>query len=200
MPYYRCAGCALTVYGTATYSTVGVCPNCSASLADAARLDLSPATGQTTKRVLESRPQAASEARRAVTTLPLPQETRTPLLLLVSELVNNAVLHAGSAGTPVELEITVSSERVRVEVHDGGDGFDVPSSDLANPLLVGGQGLAIVAGLSDAWGVERDAGGCTVWCELLVEARAAEIEHAVTSAYVRELAVDMVRLAPGGAA
>ena len=81
--------------------------------------------------------------------------------LLVSEMVTNSVLHAG---TEIRLRCRQSRTRLRVEVFD------------RSPLLPGvrhyddeattGRGLALVSGLADAWGVECDAEGKTVWFEL----------------------------------
>jgi serine/threonine-protein kinase RsbW len=192
MPYYRCAACGLTGYSAPAYTTASVCPNCSVALSDATKLDLTPGGTHTIKRVLGARPEAVAEARRAVVGLALDQEVRDELALIVSELVTNAVLHANLApGDPVRLQITMRSGRARIEVRDGGPGFDGSISSSDDPLAVGGQGLLIVAALSDAWGVRRVSDGCIVWCELAVEEPARVIEHAVTGAYVRELAVDM---------
>jgi anti-sigma regulatory factor (Ser/Thr protein kinase) len=191
MPYYRCAACGLTSYSAPAHSTASVCANCAASLRDATRLYLTPGSTHTIRRVLAARPEAVAEARREVTGLPLPQEARGRLALLVSELVSNAVLHADAAlGDPVRLEITTRARRARIKVHDGGHGFDARSPDDPDPLVIGGQGLVIVAALSETWGIERRADGCTVWCEVPVEA--AAIEHEATGAYVREPAVGMI--------
>jgi hypothetical protein len=116
---------------------------------------------------------------------------------LVSELVNNAVLHAGAAaGSQVSLHIRLRSGRVRVEVSDSGTGFEAPAPVRPDPLAVGGQGLLIVAALSNAWGVLRGPVGCTVWCEVLVEEPADVVDHEVTGAYVRELATAMATPGP----
>jgi anti-sigma regulatory factor (Ser/Thr protein kinase) len=197
MPYYRCAACGLTSYNAAAYTTASVCPNCSAPLGEATKLHVTPGATDTTTRVFAARPEAIAEARREVVGLPLPSEARDQLALLVSELVTNAVLHANVApGDPVRLEITMMRPgRARIEVHDCGQGFDPPSSTAPDPLAVGGQGLVIVAAISDTWGVVRDAGGCTVWCEVPVEQPPPVIEHEVAGADVRELAVEMARLA-----
>jgi anti-sigma regulatory factor (Ser/Thr protein kinase) len=81
--------------------------------------------------------------------------------LCVSEIVTNAVVHAG---TPVRLEIELRPECVRVEVHDGGA---APPERLQAQLDdVHGRGVAIVEMLTTQWGVEAaDAGKC-VWFEL----------------------------------
>jgi anti-sigma regulatory factor (Ser/Thr protein kinase) len=83
------------------------------------------------------------------------------LRLLVSELVSNAVQHAGE---PIELELEAWADRVRARVRDGGEGFDeflpVPSSDDAV-----GRGLYVVHRLAAAWGIERGP-PFGVWFEL----------------------------------
>jgi anti-sigma regulatory factor (Ser/Thr protein kinase) len=193
MPYYRCAACGLTSYSAPAHSSASVCANCSASLRDAKRLYLTPGRTRSIRRVLVARPEAVAEARREVAVLSLPEEARGRLALIVSELVTNAVIHAEAApGDPVRLELTMRAGRARIEVHDRGCGFDArPSADL-DPLAVGGQGLVLVAALSDTWGIECHAYGCTVWCEVPIEAPAETVEHEVTGAYVRELAIEML--------
>jgi anti-sigma regulatory factor (Ser/Thr protein kinase) len=131
---------------------------------------VAPGATHTINRVLLTRLEAGAEARREIVALPISHGARAQLALLVSELVNNAVLHAGAAAeSRVSLKVRSRSGRVRVEVSDGGSGFDAPASINPDPLTVGGQGLLIVAALSDAWGVLRGTNGCTVWCEVLVE-------------------------------
>jgi anti-sigma regulatory factor (Ser/Thr protein kinase) len=197
MPYHRCAACGLTSYSAPAHATASVCPNCSAPLSDATRLHLTPGATHTVKRALALRPEAAAEARREVRALPLPEGAREQLALVVSELVTNAVLHAGAApGDAVRLQIRVRSGRARIEVRDCGVGFDAPAHITPDPLAVGGQGLLIVAALSDGWGVIRGLDSCTVWCEVLVEEPARVVEREVTGAYVRELAGAMTTPGP----
>jgi hypothetical protein len=88
------------------------------------------------------------------------------------------------------------SGRARIEVRDHGQGFDVPASISPDPLAVGGQGLAIVAAMSETWGVIRGPGGCTVWCEALIEEPGHVAEQEVAGAYVRELAHAIARPSP----
>jgi anti-sigma regulatory factor (Ser/Thr protein kinase) len=143
---------------------------------------------------MRARPQAAAEARRAVAALALPEPTRQTLALLASELVTNSIVHAGlTADDTVDLHVNNGGAQVRVTVHDRGPGF-TPTARTADPLHVGGQGLVIAAALSEAWGVDCDGGGCTVWCEVAIEEHpAAAIEHEVVTGYVRVLAIDMAR-------
>ena len=83
--------------------------------------------------------------------------------LLVSEIVTNAVRHAGLSATD---EITVGIRRddrdVVVEVSDPGRGFNPrPRPDT---MRAGGWGLPLVQRLSDDWGVDpRPGGGSVVW-------------------------------------
>lgn len=83
-------------------------------------------------------------------------------VLLVSELVTNALLHAHSG---IELVIVGQGERLRVEVHDEGVGQ--PTVRHFSPTSGTGRGLQLVGTLSSAWGVESNAGGGkAVWFEL----------------------------------
>jgi anti-sigma regulatory factor (Ser/Thr protein kinase) len=153
---------------------------------------VAPGATHTINRGLLARLEAGAEARREIVALPISQEARAQLALLVSEFVNNAVLHAGAgAEGQVSLKVRLRSGRVRVEVSDSGSGFDAPTSINPDPLTAGGQGLLIVAALSDAWGVLRGDNGCTVWCEVVVDEPARVVEDEVTGAYVRELATTM---------
>jgi len=84
-------------------------------------------------------------------------------LLVVSEMVTNAVTHAASE---CELRILVSPVVVRVEVVDQGAGTPdpMPPSTTRNS----GRGLHLIDALTAAWGVEPETdGGKTVWAELL---------------------------------
>lgn len=82
--------------------------------------------------------------------------------LVVSELVTNALLHAGS---PVTLRVTTERDSVRIEVGDGSR--RAPLRALARPEAMTGRGLSLVAALSREWGVEPSpGGGKVVWCEL----------------------------------
>jgi anti-sigma regulatory factor (Ser/Thr protein kinase) len=79
------------------------------------------------------------------------------VLLLASELVTNAVVHAGDGG-PIELNVACGAESTRIEVRDHGEGF-------AYPPPREGYGMQILAAASERWGVEHD--GCTcVWSEV----------------------------------
>ncbi|WNZ11018.1 ATP-binding protein [Streptomyces sp. 11x1] len=86
------------------------------------------------------------------------------VLLVVSELVTNACLHAGG---PAELRIGCDNKVLRIEVSDRGTGSPAPRTPhrAGRP---GGHGMFIVQRLCLDWGVVRAPGasGKTVWAEL----------------------------------
>ncbi|MEV5408218.1 ATP-binding protein [Thermopolyspora sp. NPDC052614] len=85
-------------------------------------------------------------------------------ILLTSELVANAVIHASVPGEPVWLAIICCGDHLRVEVHDPA-GHDVECKCLTMDGE-SGRGLAIVAALADYWGWEPTAWGKNVYFHL----------------------------------
>lgn len=85
---------------------------------------------------------------------------RDIVLLVVSELATNAVLHSG---TDFEVQVAASAGTVRVAVSDGGPGRPVMLSP--PPEAPHGRGLQIVNGLATSWGVTPGPlrAGKTVW-------------------------------------
>jgi len=121
-------------------------------------------------RVLEPAPTAPGHARQSLMSLSrtVSPEQLDELRLVVSELVTNSVLHAGlGERDSITLSVEVLSDSVRVEVVDGGHGFDEVSE---HPLGGLGWGLPIVDQLADRWGAE-----CTsetkVWAEFALRPR-----------------------------
>lgn len=162
MPYYRCPACGLLSHSVAAYSTAGVCANCSAALPDDARLEIVPQPALPLRHSVGAGLAAPARARRAMSGLPIGELARQRLSLVVSELVSNAVRHAGlSAGDPIKLEVTNDNGSVWVSVHDGGPGFKPTDTNLKDGAR---KGLAIVDSLADDWGVDGGPEGCTVWC------------------------------------
>ncbi|MEU9760602.1 ATP-binding protein [Streptomyces sp. NPDC047985] len=90
------------------------------------------------------------------------------VLLVVSELVTNACLHAEG---PEEIRIAHAAKVLRVEVVDAGAGQPAPRTPhrAGRP---GGHGMFIVQRLCLDWGVLRVPGrpGKTVWAELAAPA------------------------------
>jgi anti-sigma regulatory factor (Ser/Thr protein kinase) len=87
-------------------------------------------------------------------------------VLLVSELVTNAVRHGTSGDGTVLLTAQAAPQGVRIAVQDGGKNGDVRRRTDRREDDPGGFGLELVATLASAWGVERDERGTTVWLEL----------------------------------
>jgi hypothetical protein len=86
------------------------------------------------------------------------------VLLVVSELVTNACLHAEG---PEQLRISCDNKVIRLEVSDGGAGQPAPRTP-HRASRPGGHGMFIVQRLCLDWGVVRAPGatGKTVWAEL----------------------------------
>jgi anti-sigma regulatory factor (Ser/Thr protein kinase) len=86
------------------------------------------------------------------------------IVLLVSEVVSNAVRHsAAPEEAAIALEARITERSVRIAVTDAGEGFTPRQRD---PERLGeGYGLYLLEKASSRWGVARD-GGTTVWFEV----------------------------------
>ena len=82
-------------------------------------------------------------------------------ILLVSELVTNAVLHARS---PLRVVVAEQDEVVRIEVRDGSP--VPPRMHSYGHLAATGRGLRLLDRLAVAWGVDTATDGKTVWFEV----------------------------------
>jgi anti-sigma regulatory factor (Ser/Thr protein kinase) len=111
--------------------------------------------------------EAAFAARQAVRALngAVPASVRDDVLLLVTELVTNAVRH-GCAGRDRSLDVMLDRrpQFVRVEVVDPGTGFAPAPSPVRGES--GGWGLILVDRIADRWGVSPAPSGTCVWFEL----------------------------------
>lgn len=132
--------------------------------------DESPPTDEavvTARIVLADDPRAARAGRRFLREFlaraEVPDEIAETAELCLSELVTNAIIHAGGRS---ELRATVDSS-VTVSVRDrGAQMIDAEPATDRDPLRVDGRGLQLVAALADRWGSERDAIGTSVWFAL----------------------------------
>lgn len=125
---------------------------------------------QTSDRPIEARthltsgPAAPAQARRFVRDV-LREWNQAPVAdvvtLLTSELVTNAVLHAGSE---VDISLCASGGTIRVEVADSSPRVPEPSGYRNDAQT--GRGLAVVAAQSDNWGTQRTRSGKIVWFEV----------------------------------
>ncbi|CAM5252333.1 SpoIIE family protein phosphatase [Streptomyces chartreusis] len=94
------------------------------------------------------------------------QAAADAVLLVVSELVTNALVHTQGS---VRLDLVLRGNRVRISVSDSS-----PRAP-AKPVIVdwestGGRGLLLVEAVSDASGTVPVAGGKQVWSEITVPA------------------------------
>ncbi|MFJ2160388.1 ATP-binding protein [Streptomyces sp. NPDC087856] len=93
------------------------------------------------------------------------------VLLCVSELTTNAVLHGAPPGRGLALRLRIHLDGVlRVEVHDSGT---IELRRIRTPYrsldAENGRGLMLVAALADKWGVGERVPGKVVWCEFAVD-------------------------------
>lgn len=119
------------------------------------------------------------------------------LILLVSELVTNAVVHTGC---PAVLRLSLPGVEagratVRLEVADSSSRAPVPRC--AGDGATGGRGLALVDGLADRWGWSVEGPGKRVWCELDHCARPLD-DAGPASAADRGAVTDRGAVAEGG--
>jgi serine/threonine-protein kinase RsbW len=120
---------------------------------------------------LPTSPTACSAARRALIEEQgqLPSSVRDDVLLLVTELVSNAVRHA-EPGTDqaVRVELRRRQQVVRVAVFDQGSGFTAgaprPKRDRS-----GGWGLFLIDRIADRWAIAPTASGTCAWFEVQCE-------------------------------
>jgi anti-sigma regulatory factor (Ser/Thr protein kinase) len=82
-------------------------------------------------------------------------------VLMVSELVTNAAVHAGGM---ICLTVHADTHCVRIDVEDEGRGR--PVLPPAKHHQVDGRGLRIVDALATEWGTERRATHKVVWFEI----------------------------------
>jgi serine/threonine-protein kinase RsbW len=88
------------------------------------------------------------------------------VLLLLTELVTNAVRHADAGhDRMVRVELRRCSRRVRVAVRDEGACF-APEATPFRRDESGGWGLFLVDRIADRWAVVATATGTCVWFEI----------------------------------
>ena len=130
-----------------------------------ARIDLprNPSSVATARRFIEARSAAWA----------FPGPAADQLVLIGSELVTNAVLHAR---TDLTLTLELREDRVRISVKDRSQAPATLRHYRTDALT--GRGLGVVAALSDRWGVSTAPDGKVVWAELPAngDSRAAPTE------------------------
>ncbi|WP_374112549.1 ATP-binding protein [Streptomyces sp. CC210A] len=121
---------------------------------------------------MPSRPESAALARRMVHHVVLREWSLGPQIaedtvLLVSELVGNAVRHTGAR--VFGLRMRRGRGRIRVEVRDPSRGL--PCLMPVRETDISGRGLFLVDKLSDRWGVDLLPRGKNTWFEMRVADR-----------------------------
>ncbi len=118
------------------------------------------------------RPEAASAglARRHLSTeldgSGLSPQVLDDLLLIVTELISNALRHADAMPSgDIGVNWLIDAGSITVSVTDGG-GNQLPHTVDAAPDATSGRGMAIVAALADDWGIRHAEGVVTVWARL----------------------------------
>ncbi|MFC9925684.1 SpoIIE family protein phosphatase [Streptomyces sp. NPDC127190] len=115
-------------------------------------------------------------------------------VVLTSELVTNAVVHAG---THAEVLCLRSEDSVRIEVSDRYPEREVPLQHSAvamgSPDREGGRGLQLCAALATRWGVDYTPTHKNVWFQLNLPERPAGTRAAGPS-----LPAELLPLAPDG--
>ena len=91
----------------------------------------------------------------------LPDLLARDAILLVSEMVTNAIVHGRG---PIHLRVRRASEHLLVEVSDTATA--VPRKLRPTSSDVHGRGLQLVAMMADEWGTRPIHDGKSVWCAL----------------------------------
>jgi anti-sigma regulatory factor (Ser/Thr protein kinase) len=110
---------------------------------------------------LEPRPESARLVRRALAAHGLDEDVEHAVTLLSTELVGNAVRHAGlDSAQRIVFFARLLEDFARVEVADPGPGFD------PRTVVTEGFGIRLLDKLAQRWGVETTDRGCRVWFEV----------------------------------
>ncbi|MER6025952.1 SpoIIE family protein phosphatase [Streptomyces sp. NPDC001851] len=114
-------------------------------------------------RVPEAVRHARRFTRRTLRTWGVPQDTLDTALLVVSELVTNALVHTGGQ---VRLDLTLVNHRLRLAVADASPRSPVKPASIGWEAT-GGRGIILVEAVSEAWGTVPVSGGKQVWADLV---------------------------------
>jgi anti-sigma regulatory factor (Ser/Thr protein kinase) len=96
-------------------------------------------------------------------------EMRQRMVLLISELVSNSVVHSGLVA-PEEVDVSIRRipRGLHVEVIDQGGGIETSPEPTRRHPSMGGYGLRLVDTMADRWGYSNHP--TRVWFELMGEA------------------------------
>ncbi|MFE1012391.1 ATP-binding protein [Streptomyces sp. NPDC058794] len=96
--------------------------------------------------------------------------------LCVSELVANVITHVG-AETPTTLSLLMNGTFLRIEVGDP-DARALPTLVAPDAEAEDGRGMALVAAITDRWGVSLLGDGKVTWCEIATGPVSPDEHHA----------------------
>ncbi|CAL9660293.1 hypothetical protein SUDANB43_06952 [Streptomyces sp. enrichment culture] len=102
--------------------------------------------------------------RRTLRSWGVPDDDVDGVLLIVSELVTNALVHTDGK---VRLDLTLISGRLRVAVADASPRTPVKPTSIGWEAT-GGRGILLVEAMSSTWGTLPVSGGKQVWSEIPV--------------------------------
>jgi anti-sigma regulatory factor (Ser/Thr protein kinase) len=110
---------------------------------------------------LPARPEAARLARRELMSKGLDADLSHTVTLLATELISNAVRHAGMHAESDRIVFfgRLDPDHVHIEVADSGPGFD-------RDEVEGGFGTRLLCKLASEWGCERTDQGFRVWFDV----------------------------------
>lgn len=94
------------------------------------------------------------------------EDVRQDAMLVMSELVSNAVKHgAPLSDGDVRVCWSIDKDCLHLEITDGGAATR-PNPAVATVFALGGRGLDIVRMVSRQWGVTEDGESVTVWADI----------------------------------
>ncbi|MET7614773.1 ATP-binding SpoIIE family protein phosphatase, partial [Streptomyces seoulensis] len=116
-------------------------------------------------RVPEAVRHARRFVRRTLRAWELPRDTADTALLVVSELVTNALVHTEGQ---VRLDLSLVGHRLRIAVTDSSPRGPLKPTSVGWEAT-GGRGILLVEAVSHAWGTVPVSGGKQVWAELVTD-------------------------------
>jgi anti-sigma regulatory factor (Ser/Thr protein kinase) len=102
--------------------------------------------------------------RRTLRSWGVPRDDSDTVLLVVSELATNALVHTDG---PVRLDLTLLDNKLRVSVADSSPRTPVKPTSIGWEAT-GGRGILLVEALSETWGSVPVSGGKQVWAEITI--------------------------------
>ncbi|WP_129305181.1 SpoIIE family protein phosphatase [Streptomyces sp. L2] len=114
-------------------------------------------------RVPEAVRHARRFTRRTLRTWGVARDCVDAALLVVSELVTNALVHTEG---PVRLDLSLVNHRLRLAVADSSPRSPVKPTSIGWEAT-GGRGILLVEAMSAAWGTVPVSGGKQVWADLV---------------------------------